>query len=116
MAFALVTGGAGFIGSHLTSTLLESGWNVRVLDNFSSGSPDNLPPSNAGLEVREADLCDARAVADAVRDADYVFHQAAFVSVPKSLLDPEACFAVNVQGTQNLLAAARQAGVRRVVL
>jgi UDP-glucose 4-epimerase len=116
MTYALVTGGAGFIGSHIAHTLLERGWRVRIFDNFSTGSPKNLPDASSQLEVQNADLRDPAAVRLAVRDVEVIFHEAAFVSVPQSLEDPETCFAVNVYGTQSLLGAARQAGVRRVVL
>src|SRR5512139_2161613 len=107
MTLALVTGGAGFIGSHITSALLERGWSVRVFDNFSTGSPANLPKSFSHLEVRNADLRDAGAVTEAARSVEIIFHEEAFVSVPQSFEDPETCFAVNVHGTQALLAAAR---------
>jgi UDP-glucose 4-epimerase len=109
MTISLVTGGAGFIGSHLARALLERGDTVRVLDNFSSGSADNL----AGLpvDVRAGDIRDPQACAEAVRGVDFLYHQAAFVSVAQSMVEPQACFAVNVQGTQTLFEAARQAGV-----
>ena len=109
----LVTGGAGFIGSHIARTLLERGDNVRVLDNFSTGKRDNL----AGLDVEiiEADLRDASALTQACRAVDTIFHEAAFVSVPQSMQEPKDCFDVNVTGTASLFDAARKAGVRRVV-
>lgn len=110
---ALVTGGAGFIGSHLVRALLAQGFQVRVLDNFSTGRRENL--DGLAVEVIEADLRDAGAVRRAVQDVDWVFHLAAFISVPQSLEDPETCFAVNVGGTATLLEACRRAGVRRVV-
>jgi nucleoside-diphosphate-sugar epimerase len=114
----LVTGGAGFIGSHIVETLLGRGDRVRVLDNFSSGKRDNLQFKSGAdrLELLEADLRERSALQAAVRGVDLVFHLAAFVSVPQSMLDPDACFDVNVAGTVNLLEAARQAGVRKVVL
>ncbi len=117
----LVTGGAGFIGSHIVGALLQQGDSVRVLDNFSSGKRENLAavtsPGTAGrLEVIAGDLRDPAQLADAVRGVDVVFHEAAFVSVPESLERPQECFDVNVGGTSLLLEAARQAGVRRVVL
>ncbi len=110
----LVTGGAGFIGSHLVRALLEQGDFVRVLDNFSSGRPENL----AGLTVDLArgDLRDPLQVAAAVAGVDVIFHEAAFVSVPQSMEEPLTCFDVNQRGTESLLEAARKAGVRRVVL
>lgn len=110
----LVTGGAGFIGSHLVRALLEQGDFVRVLDNFSSGKRDNLHGLN--VEVIEGDLRDAARVAEAVQGVDFIFHEAAFVSVPQSMEDPLPCFDVNQRGTETLLEAARKNGVGRVVL
>lgn len=115
MTKVLVTGGAGFIGSHLVQGLVERGDDVRVLDNFSTGCRENLQGLER-LEIHQADLRDAIAVADAVRGVETVFHLAAFVSVPQSILDPETCFTVNTSGTVGLLEAARRAGVRKVVL
>ena len=112
----LVTGGAGFIGSHITEELLRNGASVRILDNFSSGKRENLEAFHGNLEILEGDLRDAEAIKAAVRDVDLVFHLAAFVSVPQSMSDPETCFAINVAGTVTLLEAARRAGVRKVVL
>lgn len=112
----LVTGGAGFIGSHLVEELLRRGDSVRVLDNFSTGRRENLQSFRGDLEIVEADLRDAARVKDAVTGVDWVFHLAAFISVPQSMLDPETCFAVNVGGTVSLLEASRRAGVRKVVL
>jgi nucleoside-diphosphate-sugar epimerase len=117
----LVTGGAGFIGSHIVRTLLERGDDVRVLDNFSTGKRENL----AGLseqfdggrfEVHEGDIRDRTIVHAAVRDMDVVFHEAAFVSVPESMEKPQDCFDVNVSATVGLFDSARLAGVRRVVI
>jgi UDP-glucose 4-epimerase len=109
----LVTGGAGFIGSHIVRALLERGDRVRVLDNFSTGKRENL----AGLDVEiiEADLRDASRVTEACRGIETVFHEAAFVSVPQSMKEPRECFDVNVTGTATLLQAAHKYGVRRVV-
>jgi len=117
----LVTGGAGFIGSHIVRALLEHGRGVRVLDNFSSGKRENLQGlghlENAGrLEVVQGDVRDAATVAAATRDVEVIFHEAAFVSVPESLENPQACFDVNVGGTSILFEAARKAGVQRVVI
>jgi len=117
----LVTGGAGFIGSHIVHALLERGANVRILDNFSTGKRENL----SGLkdlyrgnrfEVHEGDLRDPAAVETAVRDVDVIFHEAAFVSVPESMEKPQDCFDVNVAATVGLFDAAREAGVKRVVI
>jgi nucleoside-diphosphate-sugar epimerase len=116
MRTSLVTGGAGFIGSHLVRGLLARGDAIRVLDNFSTGRIENLSQLNGSLEIIEGDLRDASKVAQAVRGVDYVFHQAAFVSVPQSMREPQICFAVNVTGTLNLLEAARESGVKQVVL
>ncbi|MBI4731718.1 MAG: SDR family oxidoreductase [Chloroflexi bacterium] len=112
----LVTGGAGFIGSHLVEELLRRGDSVRVLDNFSTRRRENLQSFHGDLEIVEADLRDAARVKDAVTGVNWVFHLAAFISVPQSMLDPETCFAVNVGGTVSLLEASRRAGVRKVVL
>ena len=113
---ALVTGGAGFIGSHIVEELLGNGVSVRVLDNFSSGKRANLEAFKGDLEILEGDLRDAQAIKTATQDVDLVFHLAAFVSVPQSMQDPEACFAINVAGTVTLLEAARQAEVKKVVI
>lgn len=117
----LVTGGAGFIGSHIVRTLLERGENVRVLDNFSTGKRENLAGlseqfSGSRFEIHEGDLRDRAFVRTAVRDVDVVFHEAAFVSVPESMEKPQDCFDVNVAATVTLFDAAREAGVRRVVI
>jgi len=117
MKRALVTGGAGFIGSHIVQALLAEGWQVRVLDDFSSGKRENLAGlAGARLEVQEGDLRDPLALRAALRGVSVVFHEAAFVSVPASMEDPLTCHAVNDAGTARLLEAARQAGVARVVL
>ena len=112
----LVTGGAGFIGSHIVEQLLQRGDTVRVLDNFSTGTRENLKEFQGNLEILEGDLRDAPTLKAAVREIDLVFHLAAFVSVQQSMSDPETCFAVNVGGTVALLEAARRAGVRKLVL
>src|SRR5258708_26983263 len=117
----LVTGGAGFIGSHLTRALLDGNNFVRVLDNFSSGKRENLEgvrlhEAAGRLEVVEGDLRDLARVAGAVQGIDIVFQEAAFVSVAESLEQPTKCFDININGTSILMEAARKAGVRRVVL
>jgi nucleoside-diphosphate-sugar epimerase len=110
----LITGGAGFIGSHLTETLRSAGATVRVLDNFSTGRRDNLQ-GIAGVDLFEADIRDAEACRRAAQDVEVLFHQAALGSVPRSMADPATTIAVNVTGTANVFAAAKSAGVRRVV-
>lgn len=116
MARSLVTGGAGFIGSHIVHALVTRGDQVRVLDNFSSGSRSNLAGLNGSVEVVEGDLRDQRQVNAAMQDMELVFHEAAFVSVPESLEEPHECYSVNVGGTIEVLEAAKQASVRQVVL
>ncbi len=112
---ALVTGGAGFIGSHLVDRLVRDGWRVRVLDDFSSGREENLAASRAQIELLRGDLCDEALAARAVAGADTVFHEAAVPSVPRSVAEPVRTNRVNVTGTLALLEAARAAGVRRFV-
>ena len=109
----LVTGGAGFIGSHLVRALLERGDTVRVLDNFATGDRDNLDGVDA--EVVEGELRSYERVHNAVRGAEVVFHLGALGSVPRSVQDPLTTSAVNVEGTLNVLLAARDEGVGRVV-
>lgn len=115
MAHYLVTGGAGFIGSHIAAALAARGDDVRVFDNFSTGKHSNLAQVPQ-VEIVEGDLRDRAAVARAVNGMNYVLHLAAMVSVPQSMSDPVSTDAVNVTGTLHVLEAARQAGVRRVVL
>ena len=118
MARWLVTGGAGFIGSNIVHRLAREGEQVRVFDDFSTGRRANLRGlAPAKVQVLRADLRNAGAVAKAVRGCDFVLHQAAVPSVPRSLKDPVTTTEVNVLGTVNLLEAARRAGsVKRVVL
>jgi UDP-glucose 4-epimerase len=111
----LVTGGAGFIGSNLVAALLERGDEVRVLDNFSTGSRRNLASLGREVEVVEGDLRSYERVHTAVRGVEVVFHQGALGSVPRSVQDPLTSTAVNVEGTLNVLLAARDEGIRRVV-
>jgi UDP-glucose 4-epimerase len=113
----LVTGGAGFIGSHLVERLLRDGQAVRILDDFSTGRRTNLAFTGANdpLEIVEGDIRDARAVGQAMRGVDGVFHEAALVSVPRSVEAPELSCDINAHGTARVLDAARRAGVRRVV-
>jgi nucleoside-diphosphate-sugar epimerase len=112
----LVTGGAGFIGSHLVDALVANGDRVRVLDDFSSGRRENLEESAGRVDVVEGDVADAGTAARAVAGVDCILHEAALASVPKSVEDPRRNHRVNVDGTLNLLLAARDAGVKRFVL
>ena len=112
-AKALVTGGAGFIGSNLVRALLERGDSVRVLDNFSTGSRANL--AELDVEIVEGELRSYERVHNAVRGVEVVYHLGALGSVPRSVQDPLTSSAVNVEGTLNVLLAARDEGVRRVV-
>lgn len=112
---ALVTGGAGFIGSNLVRRLLERGDSVRVLDNFSTGSRANLAGLEPDVDVVEGDLRSYERAHAATRDVEIVFHLGALPSVPRSVQDPLTTNAVNVEGTLNVLLAARDRGVRRVV-
>lgn len=116
MTLSLVTGGAGFIGSHIVRQLLARGQRVRVFDNFSTGKMENLAEVADEIEIITGDLRKQSDVAEAVLGVEYIYHQAAFVSVPLSVEQPQTCFDINVQGTLNLLEAANRAGVQRVVL
>jgi UDP-N-acetylglucosamine/UDP-N-acetyl-alpha-D-glucosaminouronate 4-epimerase len=111
----LVTGGGGFIGSHLVRALLERGDRVRVLDNFSTGNRANLSELGDEVELVEGELRSYERVHNAMRDIELVFHQGALPSVPRSVQDPLTTSAVNVEGTLNVLLAARDFGARRVV-
>jgi nucleoside-diphosphate-sugar epimerase len=111
----LVTGGAGFIGSHLATRLLKDGHEVRVLDNFSTGSRSNLTPMDGSVELVEGDIQSYERAHNAVQGCEVVFHEAALPSVPRSIQDPLTSHAVNVVGTLNILLASRDSGVRRVV-
>ena len=115
MTTYLVTGGAGFIGSNIVDELLRRDKRVRVLDNFSTGRPENLRDAMDRIELVEGDLRDADAVDRAVHGADFVLHQAALASVPRSIADPVSNNQVNVQGTLNVLVAAQRHRVKRVV-
>lgn len=115
MTTYLVTGGAGFIGSHIATALLERGDHVRVLDNLSTGSRQNLAHLGGRVELIEGDLLDVSAVERAVADTDVVYHQAALASVPRSVDTPLDTHAACVTGTLHVLDAARRAGVRRVI-
>ncbi|HYW38432.1 MAG TPA: SDR family oxidoreductase [Terriglobales bacterium] len=115
MAKYLVTGAAGFIGSSLVRALLEGGAQVRGIDNFATGRRENLSEVLSRMEFREADILDLDAMHKACEGVDYVLHQAAIPSVPKSVLDPLGSNRANVDGTVNVLVAARDAKVKRVV-
>ncbi len=111
----LVTGGAGFIGSHIVERLVGMGEKVRVLDNFTSGGLDNLCGFMDKTELVLGDLLDKAVVQTAMEGVEVVFHEAALRSVPFSVENPALVNRVNVEGTVNVLVAARNAGVRRVV-
>ena len=115
MAKYLITGAAGFIGSSLVRSLLERGEQVRGIDNFSTGRRENLAEVLKQIDFREADILDLDAMHTACKGVDYVLHQAAIPSVPKSVLDPLGSNRANIDGTVNVLVAARDAKVRRVV-
>ncbi|MFL5884904.1 MAG: SDR family oxidoreductase [Thermoleophilaceae bacterium] len=112
---ALVTGGAGFIGSNLVEELLLLGHEVKVLDNFSTGRRQNLASWNGDVELIEGELRSYERVSNAVRGCDVVFHQGALPSVPRSVQDPITSNEVNINGTLNVLLASRDAGVKRVI-
>lgn len=111
----IVTGGAGFIGSHIAERLLKDGHRVRIIDNFCTGKRENIAHLNGDLEVHEVSITDSEALKPIFQGVDYVFHQAALPSVPRSIDDPLTTNEFNVTGTLNVLIAARDAGVKRVV-
>ena len=111
----LVTGGAGFIGSHVAEELARRGARVRVFDNFSTGTAAKMASFKAQVDLVRGDLLDPAACRRAVKGATYILHQAAIRSVPKSVDNPTASHDANATGTLNLLLAARDAKVRRVV-
>jgi UDP-glucose 4-epimerase len=112
----LVTGGAGFIGSHLAARLLERGMAVRILDNFATGRRSNLQALEGEFEAIEGDIQSYERVSRAVTGCEVIFHQAGLPSVPRSIQDPVNSNATNVIGTLNVLLVARELGVRRVVV
>ncbi|MFB0505642.1 MAG: SDR family oxidoreductase [Thermodesulfobacteriota bacterium] len=111
----LVTGGAGFIGSHLVEYLENRGERVRVLDNFSTGKMENIEPLMERIDLITGDVRDRKACEEAVKGIDFILHQAAVCSVPKSVEDPVTTNEVNIDGTLNLLIAAKNAKVKRFV-
>lgn len=112
----LITGGAGFIGSNIVAHLAEKGEQVRILDNFSTGQDENITPFIERVEIINGDIRDFWTVSEAVKGVDYILHQAALPSVPRSVENPLTSNAVNVDGTLNLLEAARRAGVKKFVM
>ena len=117
-SLCLVTGGAGFIGSHLVDGLVEAGANVRILDNLSTGFIENLAghAGNGAVELIRGDASDPEQVDDAMRGVNFVFHEAAMASVPRSMREPALCHAWTTTSTVHLLEAAHRHGVRRLVL
>ena len=111
----LVTGGAGFIGSNIVKALVENGYQVRVLDNFATGQRSNIEPFLKDLELIEGDVRDFWTVVKATKSVDYILHQAALPSVPRSIDNPLTTTEVNVNGTLNILEAARFNNVQRIV-
>ncbi|MBP5413020.1 MAG: SDR family NAD(P)-dependent oxidoreductase, partial [Bacteroidales bacterium] len=111
----LVTGGAGFIGSHLVKELVRQGQRVTILDNLSGGKLENLATVQDKITFIKADICDFPAVLQACQGADYVLHLAALISVAESMAKPQETAKINVEGTVNVLEAAKQCGVKRVV-
>lgn len=112
----MVTGGAGFIGSHLVERLLKDGHEVVVVDNFMTGYRENLAPFMKSIELFEVDVRDLDGLRRAMRGVEYVFHQAALPSVPRSIDNPIESHEINATGTLNVLLAARDAGAKRLVL
>ena len=111
----LITGGAGFIGSNIAEKLVEKGEDVRILDNFSTGRRENIAPLLDKIELIEGDIRDLPTVKEAVKGIDYILHQGAIPSVPRSIASPIESNEANANGTLNLLVAARDEGVKRVV-
>lgn len=114
-SFYLVTGGAGFIGSHIAENLVKQGERVRILDNFSTGKRENLTGFVDSVEVMEGDFRNPEDCKKAVQGVDYVLHQGALPSVPKSVEDPLNTNECNITGTLNILVASRDAGVKRLI-
>ncbi|MBI3599981.1 MAG: SDR family oxidoreductase [Nitrospinae bacterium] len=111
----LITGGAGFIGSNIAKRLVKEGESVRIIDNFSTGKRENIGDISGKVEIVDGDIRDIDTVSKAVRDMDFIIHQAALPSVPRSVKDPLTSNSVNVTGTLNLLNAAKEAKIKRFV-
>ena len=111
----LITGGAGFIGSHTTELFVKDGHDVTVVDNFSTGKLSNLASVEAGIKIIELDICDTEALSEACRDVEVVLHLAAVSSVEKSIMEPLKTHEINTTGTLSVLEAARENKARRVV-
>jgi len=111
----LVTGGAGFIGSNIVEELIKRGESIKVIDNFITGRRENLKPFLSKIELIEGDIRDLSLMEKVTKGVDYVLHQAAFRSVPKSVEDPTLCNDINIAGTLNVLMAAHKSKVKRVV-
>jgi len=116
MSRILVTGGAGFIGSNLTKFLLDKGFDVVVLDNFSTGSKENIEDIKDKVEILELDVRNIEDLRKNLKNIDYIFHLAAFVSVPESVEKRCETFEINVRGTRNILDIAKEIGVKKVVI
>ena len=112
----LVTGGAGFIGSHIVEALVEAQAHVTILDNFSSGSISNLKSVVGNITVLYSDIRSMHSCLKATENKSVVFHCAAFISVPLSIQDPNYCYAINIDGTKNILEASKQNGIESFVL
>ena len=111
-----MTGGAGFIGSHIAEALVGLGHRVRILDDFSTGSMKNLAGFEDKLEIVKGSIIDGDAVEQSVQDVNFIFHEAALVSVPESIKEPRKTFSINIEGTRMILEAARKCSCRKVVL
>ncbi len=116
METALVTGGAGFIGSHIAERLVKEGYSVKILDDFSSGKEENLSAIKKDVEIIRGDIQTKDVVWDAIKGVDYVFHEAAMVSVSESIKNPARCWKINITGTQHVFNGAVKNNVKRVMI